>query len=317
MDLSDNPDSHPRIARINRTIIERNGHYCHHFPTLIDWFYASIALGAVAIILNVYVIIAVILKQRKLRWSHKPSLLVLSLAFADLILGISCLLANALPLLLTEASHLALVMDVDLHIIFYSLLNSLLHIFSMTVERFLAIRFPFIYKEKMTNKKVLLMILATWVLSFFYLFMLVDTFEFLKFLSILIFGIGILLLMIYVYVFYKIRKIMTQRRDSSGQGSTNNILKRELMSAIYCVTVVLAFILCSFPNAVNNFRVGYCDYLEVDVITTVVMIGNTIFNPLLWILSEKCMGKQRKTKKHIPSNKSVSLSVISNPNQKN
>ena len=320
MDQRGDPGTYTQIVNetdqwLNRTIIERYSNNCPRIYINIGWYYGSIAVGAVATILNIYVIIAVILKQRKSRWKHKPSLLVMSLAFTDLILGVCCLLVNALPFLLTQISHLLLIMNINTHIMLYSLLNGLLHVFSMTVERFLAIRFPLIYKNKMTNKKVLLMVLANWLLAFLYLFHLLDPKKFLDFVSVLIFVIGTCLLMIYVYVFYNIRKIMTQRRNSVAGSRPNNNYKKELISAIYCVAVVLAFILCSFPNAINQFRVGQCDYMKVDFITSVVIIGNTVFNPLLWILSEKCMGKQRKIKRHMTFNASVSLSVISNQNQ--
>ena len=295
----------------NASIDGRGNDDCHQLHNLTQWTYIFITIGAVSLILNLYVIKVVARKQTKVRWKHKPSLLVLSLACTDLLLGVSCLLMNILPLVLT-LSDIYLLLVIDYHIIMYSVLNSLLHVFTMTIERFVAIRFPFIYKEKMTCRKILIIIITNWILSLNYLFMLLNFVTFQKFLSMLIFVVGVALLTIYIYIFRNIRKIMVRRRNSIGSGRISaTILRREIFSAIYCATIVFAFIFCSFPNAVNQFRLDQCDYEDIEMITTTILVGNTIFNPLLWILSEKCKAKSKRSPKRSIGSTSMSMSAIS------
>ena len=100
------------------------------------WYYVFTVIGGIAIILNIFVIIAIIRKQCKLRWQHKPSLLILSLAFSDLLQGASSFVVHIFILLPLYSDDILQLMMINIHVLYYSIINGLLHVVCLTLERF-------------------------------------------------------------------------------------------------------------------------------------------------------------------------------------
>ena len=178
--------------------------------------------------------------------------------------------------------------------LYYSIINGLLHIVSLTLERFCAIRFPLQYRQKVTIKKILMIILGNWLVALTYLVVLLDVDIYKRALSGLIFIIGTSLVIVYTVILLKVRKVMARRRlntNTSEKDSTFN-RQRETRSYVYCLLVMVVFIIFSFPAAVAEFT-NECEYDNTRYVTLLLLTGNAVFNPLLWSFSEWCMVRKK------------------------
>ena len=119
--------------------------------------------GVISILLNGFVICRILYKN--IKTLHHSKLYYFSLAIADLIFGLSCFIRSLWFLS---------VITVDYEVfgswwmiaVPTSVICSLFHVIVITIDRFIALKFPLIHQRKITRVKVIISIIVLWVISF-------------------------------------------------------------------------------------------------------------------------------------------------------
>ena len=275
----------------------------------IIWIHSTTSIGILAVILNIYQIVVTVKKQRTRGWNNPPGLLILSLSCADLLTGLAVVMndlvytfsgfgdPNSVPLKIMYIWG-----RIWLVIISYTLLNSLLHMIALTAERVFALGFPFRHLTTMsTNVQVLKVLASIWLLSLLAGLSLWKTVYF-EIKSVIILFTGAFFAVANFYIFRKIQRVSALQHQSIGVGaeeSTGNsivevhkrIFKKEMRAAIYCACVVIAFVICSFPMAINTLLNGNDPRVVFTRITWSLMIFNGVCNPLLFIMRYKIVSQ--------------------------
>ncbi|XP_065063453.1 neuropeptide FF receptor 2-like [Rhopilema esculentum] len=142
----------------------------------IIYYYISPTVAALTVIFNLIEIIFLV-KQYKRNMSARiqrhaiPIILFGNLAFSDLLVGVTVIAIKVMDVLFRDKVIPVTRTNVNVYYIFkfnilrLSLLTSFFNLILLTVDRFLAVRFPLAYRTRADNKRAFVLVLITWVLS--------------------------------------------------------------------------------------------------------------------------------------------------------
>lgn len=128
-------------------------------------FFLAIAFAATAS--NVLVICTIHSKPRLLRPTY---VFILSLAVADLIVGVVVLPLRVVEVMAFQWTRGLIWCQFSLCLTLFSLSASVLNLLSVTCDRFIAISTPFKYQMIMTHERVAIVVGTTWFVSAFFSF---------------------------------------------------------------------------------------------------------------------------------------------------
>ncbi|KAG8450898.1 hypothetical protein GDO86_003242 [Hymenochirus boettgeri] len=264
--------------------------------------------GMTAVLGNILVIWAVRLNPRL---QNTTFYFIVSLALADLAVGVLVM-------------PLAIIISLGIHFHFYACLfmccliiiltnASILSLLAIAVDRYLRIKIPIRYKFVITPTRTCLSILAIWILSFVsglvpmfgwnnrsclkeehqeYLnctFERVMSMEYMVYFNIFgwVFLPLIIMLILYIEIFYLIRKLLRQNPPGSiGKGM---FYGKEYKTAKSLALVLLLFASCWLPLSILNcVAYFYPDvkklriYLPTIFIFILLSHGNSAMNPIIY-----------------------------------
>ena len=255
-----------------------------------------LAVAAVAFILNVTES-TLILKARK-RWKPFEKLL-LSLSFADLIVATGTIVYCSLSLAGVEISGRRLQTEHFIYVLVLSEDFSVLHILMITVDRFIAVKYPIQHNMRMQGKLPTIFIIAVWVpvlaLNGMLILIAAVTVKEKVMLTIKIFSVTFILLGICFAVAYRhmFLVVMEQAKtrsagynhDSSQQCHIKDFLflnscRRERTMLITCCLVLSSYVICVYPVSVEVLIASGKG--NISTITQVLLLTNSALNPLVY-----------------------------------
>lgn len=241
-----------------------------------------------AFVMNLAIIIAV----TKKRIFHTPSFFIIAnMAISDTLS--SC---TAIPCLATKCIYLFLQYDpcpiamVSTPLGYIFGLTSFSSIVLQSGERYLAIFYPFWYREKLTNKAILIAIACTWVIPSFFVITLMATkdnqlFNGILGTSMLIFCIGTILM--YVFIFKEVKRLEKQS-EIQNVATSSDARKFKVESKVTTATAIIlvTFGTCFAPVTLLSFFngiVGKATYFTGVIMYWCWFFGllNSLLNPLV------------------------------------
>ena len=254
----------------------------------------NVILCSTAVTLNSVTIYAV----RKTPSVPLPlKVLLLSLAVSDLGVGILCH-----PLYIVR-----LVLDLDLGVkaspTFYWVYGFVMHVFasasflgvlSLNVDRFLALRVHLKYQQLVTQKRVMTVVISSWLLSgaSFVLIWAKIPFHIKYLVIVIIVGTcfvvsGVLNCYIYAVVRRHADQIQSIQVHGNAQEKAPDVAnsKRMRKSVFTTIYVYLLFLLCYLPNISALWFIGSSPSLIAKVVkryTVTLLLLNSSLNPLIY-----------------------------------
>ena len=223
--------------------------------------------------------------------------LLLSLAISDALIGLSVASFN-IYYLTTDNTASLLDGNKYANIFFFSVILSLTNLIAITVDRFLAVRFPIKHRVFSTEKRANAVIVTIWSLG-------IVSVTFTGVMQIrwesqmeIIFNIasgflllfGVVMIMVYVNIFYLICKRTVPGKTGRGEeqnARTRNpavVLKSLNMTErsvfLTGAIVTISFIICTYPLAFNFLIQQSVE--KILIVSKVLILLNSLFNPLIY-----------------------------------
>ena len=232
--------------------------------------------------------------------------LLLSLALSDVLVGLA-VAGFKLVDIATYNSVSWLTGDDFANIFVVSINFSTSNLLLITIDRFLAVRFPIKHRNLLTDQRVNAVIVLIWLLALaFGTYVCIVQFKWEEATQslliasgfLLLFGVGMMLA--YIKIFFMISKRAATRAPRTTQGNTAttrslvevikgpNVAERAVF--ITGGVVTLSFIICTYPFA--------CDVLirqsgkQIPLMPRVMLILNSLFNPFIYFF-KKYLGPTR------------------------
>ncbi len=252
-----------------------------------------IVVGCLITILNL-IEIAIIIKKR-LNTSLKPyEKLMLSLAISDLIVALAVVAFKACDIILKDPGWLN--GDNFTLSLLFSLSFSVDNILPITVDRFLAVKYPISHRVLMTNRRTNAFIVIIWVLSvftsatwaFFVLVIKIDLKILFLVVSTFLVAFGIVMISVYLFI---IHVAVNRKRFTGGRPAQNH---RQKFSSFFtdqehkqernilctCCLVTLSYIACSYPFSIEVFARQGGD--SISFASKLILFLNSAMNPLVY-----------------------------------
>ena len=271
-----------------------------HTAVSMPWIHGLTSVAILAVILNITQIFLIIRKHTGREWKHSPVFFILSLSVADLLTAIFVLVNNSVYVIMSCHVTWNVLWG---QVVCYGILNSFFHIIALTADRLHAVHDPLHHMQIMTRSRTIKILFLVWILSSLFAFNLLNAHIFMLVKAILILATGVFLGCVYTLIFKKVHRIIQYQHLSVGISAAEGlgasvddlhlkIRKREIHSAVYCACVVLAFVACSYPMAINNLvNIGSTES-DNGLRTFIVyglMVVNSVCNPVLYIIKHTCM----------------------------
>ena len=271
------------------------------------FYYGSPVVAALACLLNFPEIIFLVQRYRrtsKARSEHGtvPIILLISLAASDFLVGFTVILIKVLRRLLIEGtvppSDTSDQVYKVLNFLFLrlSLLTSVLCLLALTLDRFLAIRRPIVYRTRIRTRHGIIAVLVTWfssslIISVHYYFSIFGGIEELKY-RLLVFPVTIFPACVAFAVFYimMLHSISVQARETIRISANKTksyqryVLERELKVSRFAATVVCVFMICWLPLAFTGL-VMLCGVTFDTSLTNLVFFlafVNSVIDPIIY-----------------------------------
>ena len=197
--------------------------------------YAFMAIGIAGIVFNALEII-MILKGGEYRLPFKMS--VLSLAVADILASLAVATCNALVLILKlDPPFPAVLVQAFKFSFTFSSISSQVHVILITIQRLIAVLFPFSCKRIMTSFRCSVVLALIWVISLV-VTMIINNISESDAISILTVATGVVIALSYAFIVYRIRN---RRVGSSGDSNSSSDV------TLYSGILFLLFVACFFP----------------------------------------------------------------------
>lgn len=256
-----------------------------------------ILLSAITVVGNALVIVAVWKDPLKILKQSPTNFILLSLAIADLTVGLFVIPGAAswylrVGIIGRDPWHLQFII-----LLFRQgfLIVSVGHVLLLTVDRYFALATPLEYRTKITRRTVVVTSSSIWICGIFQAVMssiLRQHFAITWFLSIVV----ILLLSEAIYVLYlmTLRHLMKHSKArillENSQSNVASLHQRERKVFRVIVSVIFAFDTCFTPWMTTQALIYFCKachshYKVLMVcynITTVFMFANSALNPFLY-----------------------------------
>ena len=248
------------------------------------------ALGSVIGTLGNSLVLLAVRRSSNLR--TVPDLFITSLAFSDL-----SVCALYLPLLIYDFNDRA--QDDKLYMIFditkaffghVTMVASASNMFAVTIDRLLAIRFPFQYIAVMTIKNALAGIAAVWLVgvAFAAIYAADPTLIPRAYLRYYIAILFIITIIVYIYIFITAKR-QENKIHNIHPGSEGTITEKKVTKTIF--TVVGVYVLCWMPvfllpaiinpsRGLTQFRKSFC-WVQTSIAC------NSAFNPFIYFMRSR------------------------------
>ena len=253
-----------------------------------------IAVGVMIIVVNFIEVICILRKNNKTTFEK----LLLSLALSDLLVGAITTVYKTLDFVLGQRSWL--IEEVTAVVLTLSSIFSSQNLLAITIDRFLAIRFPIKHRILVTARRTNVLIIFTWVLSCIVgigidliLVVLVPSGgDYIMTAStVAIISIGAIVSIIYVCIirFLFTRQVAVAARPEDGkvfqkiQAIFRELQKTERTVLLSSVIVTATFIICTFP-----FAIEYLRYRNAETLTfasKMLIILNSLLNPFVYFFN--------------------------------
>ena len=223
--------------------------------------------------------------------------LLLSLAISDAVVGLSVALFKFFDLNLRSNSLKWSEERTFLHLFMFSLSFSLSNLLAITIDRYLAVKFPIKHRVLATARRSNIAILILWLASFVVLLinaLIIVTGDgsdeyFLEVLSIAVLITGIILISIYTSILYSIYRT---RIKASGEGQDSRSHWQDMVLAfrtsgtaersvfISSCFVSFSFIISSYPFAIEYLVVR--SGKNVSYLSKLCILLNSLLNPFTY-----------------------------------
>lgn len=257
--------------------------------------FTFMAVAAIAFILNITES-ALILKSRK-RWKPFEKLL-LSLSIADLIVATATIVYYSLALVGVTVKGRKLSTEYFIYVIILSEDYSVLHILIITVDRFMAVKYPIKHNMRMQGQLPNIFIAVVWVSVMIIngLFLLLAaTAKDKVLITIRVFSAMLILLGICFAVAYRhmfqvvisqaIKRSTAHTKDNNAHCPIKEILfleecKKERTMLITCCLVLSSYIICIYPASIETLIAK--ETSDISSISKVLLLTNSALNPLVY-----------------------------------
>ena len=258
----------------------------------------NLVLGILCTVLNALEIIIIIRNRKHMKTFD---LILLSLAVADLIVGLSFTFMGIYTM--TSDNNLTLTSEKPVgYFIFtmqvFAVYSSITNILGISLERVLAVRLPIKHKIWMSRKNAKWVIAAIWITGI--IFTTIDvglqltysesnsnnnTNKNLSPGSIYTFAVtvivfGVIFIVTYTYIIWKV-VFRRQEFDPRSCDIPCKIAKQQTL-ILTCILVVITYLGCTYP-AVIIFLVDYSSQQSSNVTFILVLVNSTL-NPFLYFL---------------------------------
>uniref|UniRef100_A0A673GVN4 Trace amine-associated receptor 13c-like n=1 Tax=Sinocyclocheilus rhinocerous TaxID=307959 RepID=A0A673GVN4_9TELE len=270
-------------------------------------YVAAAAVSLLTVCGNLLVIISV----SHFKQLHTPAnILILSLAVSSLLVGVFVMPLH-LSWVIESCWISGSVMCSALKIVNFQATSVSVHTVALiAVDRFLALRSPFLYSEKISPTVICIATLFNWLFSLFYNFTLlfvngnfadvtcpgiciaiIDGVSSLIDLIVVFLVPCTLIIILYTHVFVIAKKHVTAIRalqvHNSTQSSKNRVGdKSERKAAILLGILVIVFLLCLLPYYICSLVIPYSDddLFHVRDVTVMIFFLNSTINPIIYAL---------------------------------
>ena len=253
-----------------------------------------IAVGFMIIVTNLVEIICIVRKKDKTPFEK----LLLSLALSDLLVGVITTVYKTLDLVLGQKPWLLDKMTVVVFTL--STIFSLQNLLAITIDRFLAIRFPIKHRILVTPRRINALITFIWLLSLLVgvgldliLVIVVQSGYDIVMVSSTggIIAIGTVINIIYFCIikFLFTRQVKVTARPEDGkvlqriQELFRGPQKTERAVLLSSVVVAASFIICTFPFAIEYLR--FRDGEHLSFASKMLIVLNSLLNPFVYFFN--------------------------------
>ena len=242
----------------------------------------DIALFVVAVLVFIVNAIELKLLFRGLRKLSVFEKLLLSMAFADILVGIIQALVSTLRMAGVKVPGIG-----STTVLLFTIAASFDHVNAITIDRFLAVYWPIKHRIWVTNKIVIITIIILWVFNAFAFIPLFvdDSMDYIRYIVALVAIIYMgLMMIIYPIIIYK--AVICRRRSLQCQNATaKDHEKSDFQLVIISLCIVVTFVACTMPFCVSAF-------ISEDIPWPVMSLAilNSFFNPFIyffWKLRER------------------------------
>ena len=253
-----------------------------------------IAVGFMIIVANLVEVICVVRKKNKTTFEK----LLLSLALSDLLVGVIITVYKTLDFVLDRKPWLN--EGVTGFVFILSSVFSLLNLLAITIDRFLAIRFPIKHRVLVTPRRANAVVILVWVstclvavgISFTLILEVPYANQYvITILAIGIISIGIIINVIYFCI---LRFLLTRQVSVTARPEDVKVLQRilklfrgpqkaERTVLLSSIIVVFTFIICTFPFAIEYLRVR--DGEDLSFASKMLIVLNSLLNPFVYFFN--------------------------------
>ena len=253
------------------------------------------------VLLNIMALVFIITKQQKKMLNHQKfstgakrnEMILTSLCVANVLLGIGVL-----------ADYACYVNDKELwagaYMIGFGLITSLIHIGMLTFERFIAVKFPFKYKE-INPRFVIVTSIIVWLLSVLPALTIRYNFNvFLIVLFSLLLVSNIVITCVYSYIIVHIRCLNQSKHKmklSPGQPSTSLWYSKEQKEqqnkvTAFCCSIVISYVASTMPSIIwylTHYEESLTPYSGtiIESLLFMLLISRSLADPLIYIFRER------------------------------
>ena len=233
-----------------------------------------------------------------LRIKHRSTFekLLLSLALSDVLVGIAVVVFKILDFILGDQTWLQ---EENFIVVFImSALFSLQNLLVITIDRFIAVKFPIKHRLLVTGRRVNILIVLIWVVTcllgivlnlILILGLHIDTDYFMLLSSILIISWGVLMPIFYGCILKVVFTRQTAAKMNVEDSTVPNRLqkgfrglqKSERAVLFSSVLVSVSFVICTYPFAIEYIKTNE----DVSLASSILMISNSILNPIIYFFS--------------------------------
>ncbi|XP_065057247.1 trace amine-associated receptor 2-like [Rhopilema esculentum] len=267
-----------------------------------------IGICAVSTIITISANTIVIVAFAKHRPLHSPANLLLgSLGISDLLVGFVSkpIYLTLLVSIVNDLAHLTTINTVFLYSMVLSVGTSLLHVFVITADRFLAICFPFVYQKLVTCKVYAYMLAASnGLLVIIFFTQPQGYYSFIK-----IGGLAgfILMIIFYTGIYIVIRKqqrMVFSLGEIEGEAQNPATTATENKSKMYTIVILLLmFVACNAPALFAAYKrkepLDICTQKVNEAVvalwTRLLLLLNSTLNPMVYCFRMSCVRQAIKS----------------------
>ena len=241
-----------------------------------------LSLSVPVVIVN---LVEIVLLIRQLKCLTNFEKVMLSLAFADLLVGAVQALISLMKL-----------SDVDTKgmkfnsLLLFTLAASFNHVNAITADRFLAVCYPIKHRLWNSTKTNVITISILWLANLVMLtpLFVADSMDYMRYI-LAILAVVYIGLMSFVYAFIVHRAMLSRRKFQGENNASTAQAKKELQLVMISVCIVVTFMACTLPLSISAFI-----YEELPQIVKALLISNSIFNPLIYFFWKYAERRSRR-----------------------